>query len=92
MSLTEPHLDRCPVCRREPIDCDWIPEYGQFLVRCQKCTVYSIEPSLAARFGQPLFLRDRVLLERLSTYLCNAGEDDDREVTEISWRRLAVEN
>ncbi len=92
MSTATPHLDRCPVCGREPIDCDWIPEYRQFLVGCPKCTVYSIEKSLAVRFGQPLFLKDRVLLERLSTYLGNAQEDDDREITEINWRILAVES
>ena len=92
MSLTTPHLERCPVCGHESIDCDWIPEYRQFLVRCPKCTVYSIERALAVRFGQPLFLKDRVLLERLSAYLGNAGEDDDREITEASWRRLAVES
>ena len=31
------------------------------------------------------------MVERLSRYLRQAGDDDDREVTEESWLRLAAE-
>ena len=30
------------------------------------------------------------MVEQLSRYLQKAGDDDDREVTEDSWRRLAL--
>ena len=86
-----PDLDRCPICQRGPIDCDWIPENGQFLVRCPQCTVFTITASLASRFDQPISRDDRLRLNRLSCYLRNAGDDDDREVTEINWRSVAVD-
>ena len=90
-SMESPDLNRCSVCRHESIVCVWIPEHGQFLVRCPQCTVFTITKSLAAQFDQSLPRDDRLWLKRLSCYLRNAGDDDDREVTEISWRRLAID-
>jgi len=91
LSMESPDLDRCPICQHDSIECDWIPEYGQFQVRCPQCAVFTITASLAAQFGRSLSHDDRVWLKRLSTYLRNAGDDDEREVTEVSWRRLAAE-
>ena len=89
--MTEPTLDRCPVCGHGPIDACWIDEYQQFLVGCPVCTTYTITLGLANRFGCLLVPDERRMVGRLSGYLQRAGDDDDREVTEGSWLRLAAE-
>ena len=85
----DPTLQRCPVCGGEPADVGWYGQQG-FLVDCPWCTQYTITPTLAEGFAGPLSVPDRRLLERLSSYLRDAGDDDERELTEDSWRRLAL--
>ena len=85
----DPTLERCPLCGREPADVGWYGEQG-FLVDCTWCTQYTITSPLAEYFAGALTLPDRQLVRRLSRYLHEAGDDDDRELTAESWRRLAV--
>ena len=89
--MTEPTLDLCPLCGSKPHDVGWLDEQEQFLVDCPQCTPYTITPGMANRFRCRLASDDRGMVERLSCYLHQAGDDDDREVTEESWRRLAAE-
>ena len=83
-------LDSCPVCGQQLIDEHWIDEHQQFLVGCPQCTTFTITETLARLFRHPLSADDRRLLKSLSYYLHNAGDDDERELTETSWVRLAV--
>lgn len=46
---------------------------------------------MANRFRCLLAPDERRMVDRLSRYLRQAGDDDDREVTEESWLRLAAE-
>ena len=91
MRRPDPTLDRCPICGRQPAVALWIEEYRQFLVECPRCTTFTITPTLAARFRFVLVPDERRLVERLSRYLQQAGDDDDREVTEDSWVGLAAQ-
>ena len=84
-------LDRCPLCGQPLTDAPWLEEYRQFLVECPQCTTFTITPTLAARFRFVLVPDERRLVERLSRYLQQAGDDDDREVTEDSWVGLAAQ-
>ena len=89
--MTELTLDRCPLCGGEPRDASWFDEQQQFLVDCPLCTTYTITAGLARRFRCLLAPDERRLVDQLSRYLQQAGDDDDREVTEDSWRRLVAE-
>ncbi len=89
--MTEPPLDLCPLCGRTPDDVGWVDEREQFLVDCPQCTPYTITLGMANRFRCLLDPDERRMVERLSRYLHQAGDDDDREVTEESWLRLAAE-
>lgn len=89
--MTEPGLDLCPLCGRRPRDVGWFDEQEQFLVDCPHCTQYTITPGMADRFRCLLAPDERRMVDRLSRYLRQAGDDDDREVTEESWLRLAAE-
>lgn len=68
-----------------------IPEYDQILVECSLCTTFTIARELAAAFRAPQNLKELHLLRLLSLYLRQAGDDDNREVTDVSWRILAAE-
>lgn len=89
--MTEPTLNSCPLCGCKPDYAGWIEEQQQFLVDCPHCTTYTITAGLANRFQCLLAPEERHLVDRLSHYLRDAGDDDDREVTEDSWLRLAAE-
>ena len=89
--MTEPTLDLCPLCSRKPDDVGWVDEQEQFLVDCPHCTPYTITLGMANHFRSLLEPDERRIVERLSRYLHQAGDDDDREVTEESWLRLAAE-
>lgn len=89
--MTEPRLAVCPLCRRELVGAYWIDEYRQFLVDCPLCTTFTITPGLVSRFQCLLIPSERRMVQRLSHYLQRAEDDDDREVTERSWLRLAAE-
>ena len=89
--MTEPMLDCCPLCGGKPQGVYWLGEQQQFLVDCPLCTTYTITAGLANRFLCLLDADERGMVEQLSRYLQQAGDDGDREVTEDSWRRLAAE-
>ena len=82
-------LTSCPVCGYQPIYGDWIDEKQLFLVDCTHCTTFTITESLVKQFKRPLTNSNRYLKTQLSLYLRSAGDDDDRELTETSWRQLA---
>lgn len=88
-AVVDPTLDRCPLCGRQPVDADWYGPPG-FLVNCSSCRYYTITQDLVVELAGPLSLPDRQLLRRLSACLREAGEDDERELTVSSWRRLAA--
>lgn len=89
--MTEPTLESCPLCGRK-LNCPvWLEDKEQFLVECSLCTTFTITAYLAGRFGCLLVPYERTMVERLSRYLREAGDDDDREITEDSWLRLAAE-
>ena len=83
--------DRCPICGRPVADACWIEERRQFFIECPQCTTFTITAELAARFRCALHPDERRMVDRLSRYLRDAGDDDDREVTESSWIALAAE-
>ena len=82
---------RCPICGRPTLDLSWMEERSQFFVECPGCTTFTITGTLAARFRCALHPDERRHVDRLSRYLHHAGDDDDREVTEDSWQRMAAE-
>ena len=81
-------LSECPICGAVPFTL-WLDEKNFFLVECPDCTTFTITESLVRLFRCALAPDDRDSLRRLANYLHNAGDDDDREITEESWRRLA---
>lgn len=89
--MTEPTLNSCPLCGSKTIHTFWFDEQQQFLVNCPHCTTYTITRGLASRFRCLLAPEERRMVERLSHHLRAAGDDDDREITEDSWLRLAAE-
>lgn len=82
---------RCPICGRPVADACWMGERRQFLIECPQCTTFTITAPLAARFRCALHPEERQLVDRLSRYLRDANDDDDREITESSWIGLAAE-
>ena len=69
----------------------WMEELRQFHVECSQCTTFTITAPLAERFRCGLHPDERRLVGWLSRYLRDAGDDDDREITEYSWIGLAAE-
>ena len=84
-------LNSCLVCGHQSIDAHWIDEKQLFLVDCQQCTTFTITKTLVELFRGSLTASERHLRKQLSCYLRNAGDDDERELTETSWCRLAEE-
>ena len=84
-------LDSCPVCGHQFIVDNWIDDKLMFLIDCQQCTTFTITKTLVELFRGSLTASERRLRIRLSCYLRNAGDDDERELTETSWFRLAEE-
>ncbi len=78
--------DDCPLCGRRLIEAHWISEYSQFLFTCPSCTTFTIPPELDKSFGTEF--RGDPDIPRLSRYLREAGEDDNREITVESWRTV----
>ena len=81
-------LNSCPVCGHQLIDDHWIDEQQKFLVECQQCTTFTITKTLIEMFLGSLTTYEHHLKELLSRYLRNAGDEDEREITETSWRQL----
>ena len=84
-------LSTCPICGYSLISGIWVEELGVFLVDCSRCTTFTISPALAAEFRQMRESGPCVDLESLSKYLREADDDDDREIREDSWHKLAVQ-
>lgn len=80
--------ERCPICE-QPAFTSALPEYGQTLVECSHCTTFTIEKDLAASFRRPQNFSELQRLRLLSLYLQQARDDDDREVTQTSWKIFA---
>ena len=91
MNTAPPVPKRCPICGYRVSDVCWMEERRQFLVECPQCTTFTITAQLTARFRCELHPDHRRLVARLSRYLRDAGEDDEREITEDSWTWLAAE-
>ena len=72
-------LNSCSVCGH------------QLIVDCQQCTTFTITKTLVELFQSSLTASERRLRKRLSCYLRNAGDDDERELTEMSCCWLAEE-
>ena len=72
-------------------DMIWVQERRQYLVECPQCMTFTITARLAARFRCVLHPDERRLVARLSRYLRDASDDDDRQITEDSWIRFATE-
>ena len=70
-------------------DAIWLPEYAQFFVTCPRCTTFTISRGLARIFATEL--RGAPELARLSCYLRDPENEDDREVTEDTWQRMCAE-
>ena len=80
MKAEPPELDRCPICGRNEVFACWVEEQRQFLVECLKCTTFTISAPMADYFRGARDPADRDVLNRLSRYLREAGDDDDREI------------
>lgn len=80
--------DQCPICRMPAVICE-VPEKVLLLVECPLCSTFTITLSAARTFAS-LGPEEIGTLRLLSRYLRQAGDDDDREVTEQSWLRLAA--
>lgn len=87
MSVTGEGL--CPICRTRSVICE-VPEKVLLLVECPLCSTFTITQSAARTFAS-LGPEEIGTLRLLSRYLRQAGDDDDREVTEQSWLKLAAE-
>lgn len=64
---------------------------SQFFVECPERTTFTITARWLPVSVAACILKRRRLVDRLSRYLRHAGDDDDREVTEDSWQRMAAE-
>jgi len=83
----------CPICRGSA-SATWIEEKGQFLVKCDNCTTFTITQERHTAFMNAWHYDDRetlMKLESLSQYLRLGADDCDREVTAESWILLALE-
>ena len=74
------------MCGNGLTDSTWIPEYAQFFMTCPWCITFTIPPGLARTFATKLCGSPE--LARLSLHLRDPDNEDDREVTEDSWREM----